>query len=274
MKHIFISYADVRFQVSLERIKKQAQKIGVFDEVITYSPSDLPEYIKASPLMAFSRGGGYWIWKPYIIYNTLMKCNEGDIVYYVDSGCSLSGKSEEWKKYKEYIINYNAIFFNYRRDFKYVGWETSCTRPENNSTKILHWMKPSCISFFNNYIQDKRYLEYDKIWGGFMIIKKTDPIISVLEEWYKITLFNPELVMDPFGLELNNLPDTFNLHRHDQSILTPLIYHFKERDKLLVLPETSESSKEVAAVRADRFRQAKMPFFQYLKYLIYNLLHK
>lgn len=272
MANIFISYGDIRFKESLKRIRKQAIKSGLFDEIIIYSDKDLPDYIKSSPLMAFNRGGGYWVWKPYIIYHTLNNCKEGDMVYYVDSGCTLNGDSNEWKDYQEYLESFNAIFFQYRNDFKYPGWEAACSKPENNSTEIIHWMKPSCRSFFDSYFHDAGYQHYDKIWGGLMIIKKTKPIIKVVEDWYRITLFKPELIMDPFGDELTNLPDSFNLHRHDQAIITPLIYYYKDKDNILVLPETSESNKEIAAVRADRYRVGKLPFVLYVKYKIYNFI--
>jgi len=271
---IFITYGDSNFKESLNRIKKQAQKSGLFDKIIIYKPSDLPTFIKASPLMAFSRGGGYWVWKPYIIYHTLLKCNDGDIVYYADSGCTINNKSEEWNVLASYLKSYNAIFFQYRREYKYPGWDKICKIPENNSSKIIHWMKPSCVSFFNNFLQVGDYQAFDKIWGGFIIIKKTNPIISVLENWYRLTLFKPELIMDPMGEELNNLPKTFNQHRHDQAILTPLIFHYKETDNILVLPETSESSKKAAAVIASRYRVGKMSLSHYVKYKIYSYIHK
>ena len=271
---VFISYGDSRFKESLKRIRKQAFKSGIFDEIVVFSDKNLPDYIKSSPLMAFTRGGGYWVWKPYIIYHTLSNCKEGDIVYYVDSGCTLNGNSNEWNDYQKYLESFNAIFFQYRKDYKYPGWDNVCSKTENYSTEIIHWMKPSCISFFDNYFQDEGYQHYDKIWGGFMIIKKTKPIISVVEDWYRITLFKPELIMDPFGDELNNLPDSFNLHRHDQAIITPLVYHYKEKDKIFVLPETSESSTQSAAVVASRYRVGKLPLWQYIKYKLYNLVHK
>lgn len=271
---IFITYGDSKFKESLNRIRRQAKDSGLFDKIIIYKPSDLPPFIKASPLMAYRRGGGYWVWKPYIIYHTLSNCNIGDIVYYADSGCTINAQSEEWDLFTNYLQSSNAIFFQYRREHNYPGWDKACSIPENNSTKIIHWMKPNCVSFFNDFFLDKGYQDFDKIWGGFIIIKKTRPLISVLDNWYRLTLFKPELIMDPMGEELNHLPESFNQHRHDQAILTPLIYHYRTNDKILVLPETSESSKESAAVIASRYRMGKMSLRNYVKYKIYSYLHK
>ena len=88
--------------------------------------------------------------------------------------------------------------------------------------------------------------------GGIIIIKKTSSIPLFLSEWYNITLYYPELVCDPFGEDLNRLPETFNAHRHDQTIITPLAYKYNIIDKIAILPETSESSKDSAAIIASR----------------------
>ena len=104
MSNIFISYGDNRYKESLNRIARQAKDVGIFDKVIKFTPKDLPGFVKASPLFAFSCGGGYWCWKPYIIYHTLQNCKEGDVVYYVDAGCTLNISSEEWGQFQNYWL--------------------------------------------------------------------------------------------------------------------------------------------------------------------------
>jgi len=99
-----------------------------------------------------------------------------------------------------------------------------------------------------------------------MIFKKTDHIISILEQWYQITLFHPELVTAPLGSEMSHLPNSFFTHRFDQSVLSPLVYHFKEKDNVLVLPETAESRIGQPAVLATRWKQAALRPYPYLKY--------
>ena len=42
---VFISYANEAMAYSLHRIGRQARKLGVFDEVILYTPSDVPDYV-------------------------------------------------------------------------------------------------------------------------------------------------------------------------------------------------------------------------------------
>lgn len=273
MANIFITYGDDNFKESLSRLKRQAKDLGIFEKVIAYTPNDLPLYIKSSPLFAYKKGGGYWIWKPYIIYHTLQECKIGDVVYYADAGCSINHKSSEWQYLNNLMKKYSAIFFQYKSDFDY-GWGRYCTSPENNSVAIRHWTKPLTINFFKNYFNDEHFLDYGKIWGGFCVVKKENVINPIIDEWLKITLFYPNLLIDPFGEELQHLPVSFNLHRHDQSIITPLIFYYKDKCNIKVLTETSESDKPHAAIVADRYRVGKMPFMLYIKYKIYNIIHK
>lgn len=43
---------------SLNRIGRQARRLGIFDEVILYTPQDLSEEVRTHPLMQYSRGAG------------------------------------------------------------------------------------------------------------------------------------------------------------------------------------------------------------------------
>lgn len=272
MSNILISYGDERFSESLNRIKRQAKRLGIFDRIIAYSPQDLPPCITSSPLFAYTKGGGYWLWKPYIIYKTLQDCTYGDVVFYVDAGCKLNRDSEEWGTYRDLMKERDAIFFQYRSNFDY-GWARMCAVQSNNSTKIKHWTKPLTADYFMKYfVGDSSFLDYDKIMGGIMLIKKTENN-AIINEWLSISLFHPELVVGPFGEELTRLPVTFNAHRHDQSILTPLVYFYKDKLNIAVLPETSESQPHTAAIVAERWRQGKMPLFLSLKTKIYKLTH-
>lgn len=272
MSTIFVAYADIRFAESLKRIKRQAKKTNRFDKILLYTSKNLPGYIKYSPLFAFSRGGGYWAWKPYVVMDALSKCKDGDVVCYADSGCSLIKDSLEWDEFFAKMNDFNAIFFQYREAEKYDNWVGLCKNPDNNSTKIKHWMKPTTRRYFIDYFGDESFGEYSKIWAGSFFVKKTTPILNIINEWYNLVLFHPILFVDPIGKEKTELPDDFNVHSHDQSVLTPLVYYYKEKDNILVMPETSETDKKHAAIIASRYRQRKMSLWLYLKYRVYSLL--
>lgn len=273
MANILVAYADIHYKESLMRLKRLARKTGRFDKILIYTPKDLPEFVKASPLFAFSRGGGYWVWKPYVVVDALSKCNLGDIICYVDSGCYLNKDSKEWDYYFEVLKQYNAIFFQYRDNISYSGWEEFCTYSNNNIVEVGHWMKPTTKDYFMEFFGDDSFTHYAKIWCGGFFVKKTRTIINIVNEWYRLILFNPILFVDPIGKECMHLPESFNVHRHDQAVVTPLVYYYKDIDNVLVLPETSESDKEHAAIVASRFMQGKMSLWLYIKYRFYNLIY-
>lgn len=273
MANILVAYADIHYKESLMRLKRLARKTGRFDKILIYTPKDLPEFVKASPLFAFSRGGGYWVWKPYVVVDALSKCNLGDIICYVDSGCYLNKDSKEWDYYFEVLKQYNAIFFQYRDNISYSGWEEFCTYSNNNIVEVGHWMKPTTKDYFMDFFGDDSFTHYAKIWCGGFFVKKTRTIINIVNEWYRLILFNPILFVDPIGKECMHLPESFNVHRHDQAVVTPLVYYYKDIDNVLVLPETSESDKEHAAIVASRFMQGKMSLWLYIKYRFYNLIY-
>ena len=242
MKKIFISYADDNMRYSLKRIGKQAKKTGIFDEVILYTPDMLPPYIKESPLMTYSRGGGYWAWKPVIIWETLQKYDDGDIVVYVDAGCSLR-KSSKWVEYWNMLSNnHNTIVFQFKDEmpiWKYWG---------QTSTKIRYWTKLSTFRYFEGLLSN--YGDYNKIMGGFIICRGKNN--SLIKHWLDITLLHPELIMDPSVEEIKEQLPSFAFHKHDQSIITPLAHLYSP--EVLILPETSEMKIENAAVFASRIR--------------------
>lgn len=242
MKKIFIAYGDINCAYSLKRIGHQAQELKIFDEIILYTPDNLPKSFKETPLMQYSYGGGYWAWKPFIIYETLQKFDDGDIVCYVDAGCTLK-KSIEWTIFFELMKDYDMLCFKYRDE--YPEWKKFGT----TSTKIKHWGKKNTLLFLDNFVGDKKWRECNKIWGGLLFLKcKNNPIIKT---WLKITLEHPEIIIDPTKEETDQYP-FFALHKHDQVLLVALTYKFK--DHCLVLPETSETCGENVAVFASRIR--------------------
>lgn len=243
MSKVFISYADANMAYSLKRIGRQARKLGFFDKVILYTPDLLPAYIKASALMQHTKGGGYWAWKPAIIWETLQKYGDGTIVVYADAGCSLY-PSNDWNTYDHFLQRFDTVCFEYKDVMP--EWEVF----GQTSTKIKYWTKKATLDYFKGLLNDDFYGErFNKIWGGFLLCKGKDN--AFIQHWLKITLARPMLVMDPS--ENENLEGNRELayHKHDQSIITPLAHYYS--DKVKVLVEKSETEK-IAAVIGSRVR--------------------
>ncbi|MGJ1196370.1 hypothetical protein ACR777_09235 [Sphingobacterium spiritivorum] len=253
MPVIFISYADKRMAYSLKRIGKQAEKLGIFDEVLLYTPETLPHYIKSSPLMQYERGGGYWAWKPAIIWDVLQKYEDGSLLVYADAGCSLY-KSEDWSYYFGLLKQYHSICFEYKDqmpDWKQFG---------QTSTKIKYWTKNKTLLYFNKLLGTDYSEKYNKIWGGAILCTRQDN--PFIKEWLDITLNQPELIIDPTEEELLTESDFLIDHKHDQSVITPLAHLFPD---VLVLEEKAETSLK-AAIVASRIRARD--YRQYLNLML------
>lgn len=247
MAIILISYADNNMAYSLQRIGKQAKRLGLFDEIILYTPANLPDYILQSPLMQYHRGGGYWAWKPAIIWETLQKYEDGTKVIYVDAGCSLF-PSDDWTEYFNHLREFDTVCFEYKDNMK--DWQQF----GETSTRIKFWTKMDTINYFNTVLGDDNYSEkFNKIWGGFLLCKGKKN--HFIKHWLTITLKHPDLIIDPTeNLQDKNLDLCF--HKHDQSIITPLAHLYKNSVKILV--EKSETEKKTAVlatrVRAKNFK--------------------
>lgn len=101
MKKKFIAYGSNAFLQSSKRIIEEAKSLGVFNEIQRYTFADLPLALRSSPLFLDEKKGGYWIWKAYIIYDSLQKLNDGDILVYADSGCELKHNQSMGEKFSD-----------------------------------------------------------------------------------------------------------------------------------------------------------------------------
>ncbi|MBR6868964.1 MAG: hypothetical protein IKM93_04025 [Bacteroidales bacterium] len=254
MSIVFVSYANEAMAYSLKRIGRQARRLKIFDEIILYTPDDLSEELRNHPLMQYSRGGGYWVWKPWLIQKTLNEHNPGDIVIYVDAGSTLR-KSPEWTRLFSMMDRYDTLCFQYAETVpQFARWGNACTR-------IKYWTKKSALAYLDNYFQDTGYRENCKIMGGLLFMKNPDN--SLLRQWLHISLNHPELIVDPTEEERNNQEPGFAYHKHEQSFLTALAYYDKT---VCMIPETYESYSPNTFAWASRCRAAN--FREYLVWAI------
>lgn len=252
-KKILVSYADENLAYSLKRIGRQANQLNVFDEVLLYTPDKLPDFIRNSPLMKYKRGGGYWAWKPAIIWDCLQKHEEGDMICYVDAGCSLK-KTKEWEQYFELLNRYDTLCF------KYKDCMPSWAQFGQTSTKIKYWSKQMTISYFQDFLKEPEYAEFlNMIWGGCLFLKNRNN--ELLREWLRIVLEMPELIVDPSHEEFNADFANGGFHTHDQAVLTPLCSYFNQ--SVCVLDEKAETTTQ-SAITGSRIRAKSFSHYQML----------
>lgn len=252
VEKVFISYGDENFKRSLKRLKREAEELNIFDKIVMYTPKDLPKAITDSPLMRYKRGGGYWLWKPYIIWKTMERYPNA-IVVYADAGCAINKNYEEWYYWFKLMKDTDTLLTHYQNDIDY-GWiEPFGT----SSVKISTWTKRITMDYFDKRFKCIDWHDKNKIWGGFMIVKNNS---SFVQDVLNTMLKFPELVRDPEGDEIDQQYAGFCAHRHDQSIITPLAYWYEKKYPQIVkiIPETAESIS-TSAVVTKRIKDKDIP---------------
>ena len=241
-KVVFISYANEAMAYSLKRIGRQARRLGIFDEVILYTPADVPEYVRQSPLFSCPRGAGYWCWKPAIIDETLRRFEEGTIVVYCDAGCTLR-RSQQWADIIDKMADYDTVCFQYAESQpQWKKWGAG-------SSQMRFWAKKRLIDQMSSLFPDRDICSLCQIWGGLLFLKGKNNCL--LNKWKSLIFNNPDLIADPTEEELRDQYPSYVGHRHDQALLTPLALF---DSGTLVLPEVSEKYTKSSFVWASRIR--------------------
>ena len=104
MSIVLCSFANSFYEEGFQRLKSQAVKMNIFDEIYFYKEKNLDTNLKKhfkKYLIPYSKGYGYWCWKPQVILQTLNKVNDGDILLYMDLGSHLNSNGR--KRFLDYI---------------------------------------------------------------------------------------------------------------------------------------------------------------------------
>ncbi|MCI5742872.1 hypothetical protein [Phocaeicola faecicola] len=215
-KVYFITYGDKKYRESVARISKEAEQTGVFHEIIGYTDEQLPEPFKTYAAR-YPRGGGYWLWKPWAVWNTWQQMQEGDVLVYADAGCTLL-PHPDWQRYLQRIAHKKALFFI----------------AEGKNRK---WCKKEVFDFFTPCIQWWKYAR--QVQATFFMIRKEGEN-DVVERWYELARTRPELFTDVLPENRSKECAFFKEHRHDQSVLTACICTSAQLEAFCFLPEKME----------------------------------
>lgn len=205
MKFHFITYGDINFEKSKKRILKEAKEFNEFKTIKGYGPEDLSEDFKEKykDILSMSRGGGYWIWKFYIINDYLKNINENDYLVYLDAGCTINKYGK--KRFYEYINklensenNYGILSFQmYHIEYMYTTKEIFNYFDVNSDSDIF---------------KSGQYM------ATALIMKKNKHLINLLEIYEKCLYDNQFLITDKYNNE--NQHTHFKDNRHDQSLFS------------------------------------------------------
>lgn len=212
MKKIIVTYAhkNPALIISQSELIKEAKPY--FDDFASFSLKDIDEvfYKKNEHILKQERGVGYWLWKPYFIDKVLSGLDEGDYLFYMDSGTSINKDIyclfEECEKVGGILLFENHT---YKRPHKH--WL-------NNQ-----WTKKDCFVKMN--CDEPQYVYGMQCSANLQLYKKNEKSVNLVKEYLKYCE-DEDILTDKINLTGNNYPE-FSDHRHDQSVLSLLAIKHK-----------------------------------------------
>ena len=208
----FITYGDSMYNETKQRLYNQASNLGWFDKITSYGPEDLDEEFKEKfkEILALPRGGGYWIWKPYIINKHMQMIKDDDILIYLDAGCYINPKGfERFKEYIELLKNN----------------EEACISFQMNHHIEKKWTTKEIFENFNINSDSKDIIESGQIIATVKMFRKCANSINIVSAWLNALHANPLLFTDHYNK--NKQCEIFIDNRHDQSICSVLCKLYK-----------------------------------------------
>lgn len=196
---VAINYANDPYKKTQKYCTHSAYKYGV-DKVFEYGPKDIDFdfYKKNKSILDQKRGNGYWLWKPYIISETLKKIDYGDFLLYIDAGSYFIGNVNNLLKCMENngddIISFELPFIE------------------------RQWTKKEIFNYFK-CDQDKSIIDTCQRIATFIILKKTRKTVEFIEKYLKVAQVD-HLITDELNNEIQDR--NFIENRHDQSIFSVL----------------------------------------------------
>ena len=175
------------------------------EEMCSVHLSHAPDFIEKHRefLSLNKRGGGYWIWKPYVIQQKLKDISDGEYLLYADAGCTVSRETKI--SLNEYLTRLEA-----------AGDDILCFKMDRCLEKS--WNKADLFSYLD-IDPEGEIANSGQILGGIMLFKKTPESVQLVDDWLALCE-NYHLVDDSPSLLQNS--STFIEHRHDQSIFSLL----------------------------------------------------
>jgi hypothetical protein len=208
----FITYGNNNYTNSKKRILKEAELLNVFKSMYAYGPEDLDnEFIeKFKSTLEFKIGGGYWVWKFYIIKKKLLEIEDGDFLVYCDAGCTINIQGKD--TYNEYLqmldnCKYGIISIPLRKNIN------------DNGLVEKNWTTKNLFEYFNIEL-DSEIANSAQFVGGILVMQKKPHLINIIDEALKLIEYDQRLITDYF----NNIDQELSFvdNRHDQSILSLL----------------------------------------------------
>lgn len=197
---IAVNYADKNFQRAQKLNSRTARQWGA-DKVIEYGPDDIDEAFRRRnrDILNASRGGGYYLWKPYVYRKAYDELDEGDYLIYTDSGAVYVNRIQ-------YLIDCME-----QEKVPLMIFSLEQERIEKCNTKRDAFVLTGC--------DEARYTDTPQSIGGYFVCRKAPEVEAFLDEVLQYAQDIRIISDKPNVMGLPNYEE-FTDHRHDQSVIS------------------------------------------------------
>jgi len=216
------------------------RKFG-FDVAHEYSMDDVdPDFrSKHNNILSQKQGGGFWLWKPYLILKTMEEANWGDIIIYTDAGSYWhNGPADRLVAYandparhvcnRPYSCAACAIDHELRADSPELLEKCGRDVVDNLRGQDVHvwdvglketsWTKRDV--FVAMGVDREPITSTSQMSAHVIMVKKSESSMKFVKEWLDYATSPKELITNKASAA-KNFPN-FRSNRHDQSLLSVL----------------------------------------------------
>lgn len=195
-----MSFATRAFRPSQLRLVRSALAHGI-DAALSYGPADIEGtdfWRHHRDILDNPQGAGNWLWKPFLIRETLRRLPDGDVLMYSDAGVEVVGD----------VGPLVALLADQRVAlFRMPGMPNAA------------WTKRD--AFILTKCDAEEFYYADQVVASFMLMSATSWTVDFVSEWLQWCCDSRMLTDQPNTCGKANHPD-FIAHRHDQSLLSLL----------------------------------------------------
>lgn len=215
----FLLFGDGSPQMrgAARRLERQASRTGLFRTVRRYSLTEIRDRHRpfwrrhGAFLLRHGRGCGYFLWKPFLVATALSELPDDDFLIYADAGC-------------EFVSANVADLLDF---LPTEPTEDLSAIPLDASHPTVRWTHGFCLSRIDS---SDRYLDRPQFAGSMLFVKNTAAARELMAHWLEYS------VCADYGCLIDRAGEherpEFQEHRHDQAILSLLVYDFERRGAL------------------------------------------
>jgi len=239
-KKILLNFAHGCCKNAQRKNARTGQEYG-FDIVHEYSMDDLDDEFrkKYDKILSQGTGGGFWLWKPYLVLRAMNEANWGDIIIYTDAGSHWKNSPDD--RLVAYANNPDLHVCNrpYSCGACTIDHEIKASSPEllqkcgqdvvdlirgqdvhvwDVGLKETTWTKRDIFVALD--LDREPYTTTSQMSAHVLMVRKSPSSVQFVKDWLGWGTDPAEYITNK-GSKAKNFPN-FRSNRHDQSLLSML----------------------------------------------------